>query len=78
MLSYARTLRAHAAGEPVSDALRLDYADATDAQLTTAYTTVAKAIAVAEEYGRTHTVTVQREHLNIIVAEQQKRGGVAV
>jgi hypothetical protein len=78
MLSYTHTLRAHAAGEPVTDALRLDYAAASDAQLATAYASVAKGLAVVEENPRGTLGPTLRRHLNIIVDEQQNRGEVMV
>ncbi len=75
MLSYVHTFRAHQAGEPVTEGLQLDYAAATSEELSKAYSSVAKGLAVLEENPRGNLGTVMRGHLNIIVAEQQKREG---
>ena len=76
MLSYSHTLRAHAAVQPLADALRLDYAEASGEELDKAYANVAKCLGVLEETPRGELGTLMRRHLNIIVEEQQKRGEV--
>ena len=75
MLSYGHTLRAGAAGQPVAEALRLDYAAATEAELATAYANVARGMAVVEETPRGELAATLRRHLSIIVEEQQLREG---
>jgi hypothetical protein len=51
------------------------YTFVTDGQLTTAYSDVAKGLAIFEETPRGNLGPALRQHLNIIVAEQQRRGG---
>jgi hypothetical protein len=53
------------------------YTFATDAQITSAYSDVAKGLAIFEETPRGNLAKALRQHLNIIVAEQQRRGGLA-
>jgi hypothetical protein len=50
------------------------YTFATDTQLTSAYSDVAKGLAIFEETPRGNLGPALRQHLNIIVAEQQRRG----
>ena len=52
------------------------YTFTTDAQLKAAYSDVAKGLAIFEETPRGTLGPALRQHLNIIVAEQQRRGGV--
>ena len=52
------------------------YEQATATQLARAYRDVAKGLAIFEEVPRGNLGPALRQHLNIIVAEQQKRGEV--
>ncbi|QIX61836.1 hypothetical protein HER32_11855 [Hymenobacter sp. BT18] len=52
------------------------YATCSDEQVATAYSNVAKGLAVFEETPRGELGLALRRHLNVIVAEQQKRGEV--
>ncbi len=54
------------------------YTFVTDQQLTAAYSDVAKGLAIFEETPRGNLGPALRQHLNIIVAEQQRRGGASV
>ena len=50
------------------------YTFVTNGQLTSAYSDVAKGLAIFEEVPRGNLGPALRQHLNIIVAEQQRRG----
>jgi hypothetical protein len=51
------------------------YTFATEAQLKSAYSDVAKGLAIFEEMPRGTLGPALRQHLNVIVAEQQRREG---
>jgi hypothetical protein len=53
------------------------YTFVTDVQLSSAYSDVAKGLAIFEEIPRGTLGPALRQHLNIIVAEQQRRGVAA-
>jgi hypothetical protein len=66
-----------AAPEQVLPALAAHYQTVPTEQLAPAYTCVAKGVAIYEETPRGTLGQSLREHLNVIVAEQQKREEVA-
>lgn len=78
MLSYSHALRAHKLNESVTNALVLDYAESSSSDLGKAYANVAKGLAVVEETPRGNLGPALRQHLNVIVAEQQRREEVPV
>jgi hypothetical protein len=68
---------------PISNDLDLSwlaakYTFATEAQVASAYSDVAKGLAIFEETPRGNLGPALRQHLNIIVAEQQRRGVAAL
>ena len=67
----------HGTPEQVLPALAAHYQTVPTDQLAAAYTHVAKCLAVVEEVPRGTLGTALRDHLNVIVAEQQGRGEVA-
>jgi hypothetical protein len=64
-------------GEPELPWLVAKYTFASTAQLANSYSDVAKGLAIFEEVPRGNLAVALRQHLNIIVAEQQRRGEVA-
>jgi hypothetical protein len=64
--------------EPELPWLVAKYTFASGTQLTAACSDVAKGLAIFEEVPRGNLAVALRQHLNIIVAEQQRRGEVAV
>jgi hypothetical protein len=63
-----------AAPEQIDAALAAHYETVPTNELATAYTSVACGVALYEETPRGTLGTALRGHLNIIVAEQQRRG----
>jgi hypothetical protein len=62
--------------EPDLPWLVAKYTFVTTPQLKSAYSDVAKGLAIFEETPRGNLAVALRQHLNIIVAEQQRRGEV--
>jgi len=60
--------------EPELPWLVAKYTFASDVQLTAAYGDVAKGLAIFEEVPRGNLAVALRQHLNVIVAEQNRRG----
>ncbi|MDO7887968.1 hypothetical protein [Hymenobacter cheonanensis] len=63
--------------EQVSNALAAHYQQVETAELTQAASEVGRGLAIVEEGPRGTLGTALRGHLNVIVAEQQRRGEVA-
>lgn len=61
--------------EPALPWLVAKYTSVSDADLARAYADVAKGLAIFEETPRGNLAKALRQHLHIIVAEQQVRGG---
>jgi hypothetical protein len=60
--------------EPDLPWLSAKYTFATDRELTSAYSDVSKGLAIFEETPRGNLAAALRQHLNVIVKEQQRRG----
>jgi hypothetical protein len=63
------------AGEDAATVLGAYYAQCPDDELAKAYANVARGLAVFEETPRGHLGPALRQHLQVIAAEQETRGG---